>query len=36
MIYDKWGNVFNSNGRFDQDLLWRWVDEQYDCPAYAP
>jgi len=35
-IYEKWGHVFGEDGRFDQDLLWEWVDEIYDCPAYAP
>ena len=36
LIYERWGQVFGDDGRFDQDLLWKWVDEQYDCPAYAP
>lgn len=35
-IYEKWGHVFGDDGRFDQDLLWEWVDENYVCPAYAP
>jgi hypothetical protein len=33
-IYEDWGNVFGDDGRFDEDLLWQWVDERYDCPAY--